>query len=97
VAANARIRDALGWRPRYDDLSAIVGHCTGVGVETPARRTGNGLNDDDKKSGSLVQSYGCKEAAFIAERLMPVFPHEAGKTDADTVWATGRLMWLCQE
>jgi UDP-glucose 4-epimerase len=26
VAASARIRDALGWCPRYDDLSAIVGH-----------------------------------------------------------------------
>jgi UDP-glucose 4-epimerase len=26
VAASARIRDALGWQPRYDDLATIVGH-----------------------------------------------------------------------
>jgi UDP-glucose 4-epimerase len=26
VAANARIHDELGWRPRYEDLSTIVGH-----------------------------------------------------------------------
>jgi UDP-glucose 4-epimerase len=26
VAASTRIRDSLGWQPRYDDLSAIVGH-----------------------------------------------------------------------
>jgi UDP-glucose 4-epimerase len=26
VAASARIRDTLGWRPRYDDLATIVGH-----------------------------------------------------------------------
>ena len=26
VAASERIRDALGWHPRYDDLSTIVAH-----------------------------------------------------------------------
>jgi len=26
VAANKRIRDILGWQPRFDDLSTIVAH-----------------------------------------------------------------------
>jgi UDP-glucose 4-epimerase len=29
VASSARIRDALGWRPRFDDLATIVDHALG--------------------------------------------------------------------
>jgi UDP-glucose 4-epimerase len=46
VAASARIRDALGWSPRYDDLSAIVGHALGWERRLMTRR----MQDRDAKS-----------------------------------------------
>jgi UDP-glucose 4-epimerase len=46
VAASARIRDALGWCPRYDDLSAIVGHALAWERQLITRR----MQDRDAKS-----------------------------------------------
>jgi UDP-glucose 4-epimerase len=46
VAASARIRDALGWCPRYDDLSAIVGHALAWERQLMTRR----MQDRDAKS-----------------------------------------------
>jgi UDP-glucose 4-epimerase len=46
VAASSRIRDALGWRPRYDDLSAIVGHALAWERQLMRRR----MQDRDAKS-----------------------------------------------
>lgn len=46
VAASSRIRDALGWRPRYDDLSTIVGHALAWERQLMRRR----MQDRDVKS-----------------------------------------------
>jgi UDP-glucose 4-epimerase len=42
VATSARIRDELGWRPRYNDLSTIVGHALAWERQLLARRMEDG-------------------------------------------------------
>lgn len=50
VAASARARDALGWEPRFDDLSTIVGHALAWERELMARRAASGLRTAEQRA-----------------------------------------------
>jgi UDP-glucose 4-epimerase len=49
VAASARARAALGWEPRFDDLSTIVGHALAWEQELMARRAASGPRTADQR------------------------------------------------